>query len=79
MPHRIMKESLNPVLDSLADGILVTDAQGNIILYNQKAEAVLDIKGGDALGKRVQDYIKNEALVRLINKTLLLRLHISKT
>ncbi len=74
MPHRIMKESLNPVLDSLTDGILVTDSQGNIILYNQKAEAVLGIKGGDALGKRVQDYIKNEALVRLINKTLLLNM-----
>lgn len=70
MPHRIMKESLNPILDSLADGILVTDAQGNIILYNQKTETMLGIKGGDALGQKVQDHIKNEALVRLINKTL---------
>jgi PAS domain S-box-containing protein len=64
-----MKESLNPILDSLADGMLVTDAQGNIILYNQKAETMLGIKGGDALGQKVQDHIKNEALVRLINKT----------
>jgi PAS domain S-box-containing protein len=70
MPHRIIKESLNPILDSLADGILVTNAQGNIILYNQKAESMLGIKGGDALGHKVQDHIKNEALVRLINKTL---------
>ena len=70
MPHRIMKESLNPILDSLADGILVTDAQGNIILCNQKAETMLGIKGEDALGQQVQDYIKNESLVRLINKTL---------
>jgi two-component system, OmpR family, phosphate regulon sensor histidine kinase PhoR len=69
MPHRIMKESLNPILDSLSDGMLVTDAQGNIILYNQKAETMLSIKGGDALGQKVQDHIKNEALVRLINKT----------
>ena len=69
MPHRIIKESLNPILDSIADGILVTDAQGNIILYNQKAETMLGIKGGDALGQKVQDHIKNEALVRLINKT----------
>jgi PAS domain S-box-containing protein len=65
-----MKESLNPILDSLADGILVTSAQGNIILYNQKAEAMLGIKGGEALGQRVQDHIKNEALVRVINKIL---------
>ena len=70
MPHRIIKESLNPILDSLADGILVTNAQGDIILYNQKAETMLGIKGGDALGHKVQDHIKNEALVRLINKTL---------
>jgi PAS domain S-box-containing protein len=70
MPHRIMKESLNPILDSLADGILVTDAQGNIILCNQKAEIILGIKGVDVLGQQVQDYIKNEALVKLINKTL---------
>jgi len=70
MPHRIMRESLNPILDSLADGILVTDAQGSIILCNQKAETILGIKGEDALGQQVQDYIKNEALVKLINKTL---------
>jgi PAS domain S-box-containing protein len=70
MPHRIMRESLNPILDSLADGILVTDAQGSIILCNQRAETILGIKGEDALGQQVQDYIKNEALVKLINKTL---------
>lgn len=70
MPHRIIKESLNPILDSLADGLLVTDAHGNIILCNHKAETILSIKGEDALGQHVQDYIKNEALVKLINKTL---------
>jgi len=70
MPHRIIKESLNPILDSLADGILVTDAKGNIILYNQKAETMLGLRGADALGQQIQDHIKNEALVRLINKAL---------
>ncbi|MDI6890644.1 MAG: ATP-binding protein [Thermodesulfovibrionales bacterium] len=67
-----MKESLNAVIDSLADGILVTDAQGNIILYNQKTESMLDIKGSDALGRPIKEHIKNEALVRLINKILTL-------
>ncbi|MEW6162371.1 MAG: ATP-binding protein [Nitrospirota bacterium] len=67
-----MKESLNAVIDSLADGIFVTDAQGSIILYNQKAESMLDIKGSDALGRPIKDHIKNEALVRLINKILTL-------
>ena len=45
MPYRAMKESLNAVIDSLSDGILVTDKQGKIILYNQKAEAFLGHTG----------------------------------
>jgi len=70
MPHRAMKESLNAVIDSLADGILVTDEQSNIVLYNQKAETMLGIKGGNALGQPVQDHIKNDVLIRLITKIL---------
>lgn len=70
MPYRVMKESLNAVIDSLSDGLLVTDGLGNIILYNQKAEALLGIKGKDALGHQVQEHIKNEEMVRLIRKTL---------
>jgi hypothetical protein len=49
MPYRAMKESLNAVIDSLSDGILVTDKQGKIILYNQKAEAFLGIQGNTGL------------------------------
>ncbi|MGQ9569337.1 MAG: sensor histidine kinase [Thermodesulfovibrionales bacterium] len=74
MPRRVMKEVLAAVINSLADGILVTDEQGHIILYNQKAQALLGIKGIIALGEPVQDYIKNDVLVRLINKTLTLNL-----
>jgi PAS domain S-box-containing protein len=43
MPYRAMKESLNAVIDSLSDGILVTDNYGCIMLYNQKAEELLGI------------------------------------
>jgi two-component system phosphate regulon sensor histidine kinase PhoR len=74
MPRRVMKEILAAVINSLADGILVTDEQGYIILYNQKAEALLGIKGRTALGEPVRDYIKNDLLVRIINKILTLDL-----
>lgn len=70
MPYRVMKESLNAVIDSLSDGLLVTDELGNIILYNQKAEALLGITGKAALGHQVQEHIRNEEMVRLIRKTL---------
>ncbi len=72
MPYRAMKESLNAVIDSLSDGILVTDRQGKIILYNQKAEAFLGISGKAALGQPVRDYLKNNVLVGLITKILTL-------
>lgn len=72
MPYRVLKESLNPVIDSLSDGILVTDKLGKILLYNQKAETMLGIMGNTALDQPVQDHIKNDALVRLINKMLIL-------
>jgi PAS domain S-box-containing protein len=68
-----MKESLNAVIDSLSDGILVTDKTGNIILYNRKAEALLGIKGKAALDRPVHD-IGNKVLVELITKTLALDL-----
>jgi PAS domain S-box-containing protein len=69
-----MKEILAAVINSLADGILVTDEQGYIILYNQKAESLLGIKGRTALGEPVKDCIKNDLVVRLINKILTLDL-----
>ena len=72
MPYRVMKESLNAVIDSLSDGILVTDELGKIILYNQKAEVLLGIIGKAALGQLVQDHIRNEVLVGLITKILTL-------
>ena len=74
MPYRAMRESLNAVVDSLSDGILVTDKQGNIILYNRKAEAFLGIQGKAALGQPVQNHIGNSVLVSLITKTLALDL-----
>ncbi|MEW6001986.1 MAG: ATP-binding protein [Nitrospirota bacterium] len=73
MPYRVMKESLNAVIDSLSDGILVTDRTGKIILYNQKAEALLGITGNAALDQPVQ-HIKNDVLVGLITKILALNM-----
>ena len=74
MPYRAMKESLNAVIDSLSDGILVTDEMGKVILYNQKAESLLGITGKAALGQPVQDHIRNEVLVGLITKILTLNM-----
>lgn len=71
MPYRAMEESLNAVIDSLSDGILVTDDVGCIMLYNKKAEAFLGLKGYDALGQPFQDHIENQVVINLITKIML--------
>jgi signal transduction histidine kinase len=70
MPYSIIKESLNPVIDNLPDGILVTDMSGMITLYNRKAAVFLGIKGNTALNQPVKDRITNNILVGLITKVL---------
>ncbi|MEW6585108.1 MAG: ATP-binding protein [Nitrospirota bacterium] len=74
MPLRSMEESLRAVIDSLSDGILVTDKEGKIILYNQKAEALLGMQGKVALKQPVWNHIGNDVLGGLITKILSLDL-----
>jgi len=71
MPYRAMTESLNAVIDSLSDGILVTDDAGCIMLYNQKADELLDLKGYAALGQPFQDHIKDQIVVEMITKIMI--------
>jgi len=71
MPYRAMEESLNAVIDSLSDGILVTDDAGCIMLYNQKADELLDLKGYAALGQPFQDHIKQQVVIEMITKIMI--------
>jgi two-component system phosphate regulon sensor histidine kinase PhoR len=69
------KKLLKVAINSLSDGILVTDENGKIVFYNPKAEAVLNVKGKAALGQPVCDHLKNEVLAGLIAKILALNAH----
>jgi two-component system phosphate regulon sensor histidine kinase PhoR len=71
MPFRAMEESLNAVIDSLSDGILVTDDAGCIMLYNQKAEEILGLEGKAALGQPFQDHIKSNVVIEMITKIMI--------
>jgi len=69
------KKLLKVAINSLSDGILVTDENGKIVFYNPKAEALLDVNGKTALGKPLLEHIKNEMLGALIAKILTLNVH----
>ena len=43
------------ILESVADGVMVSDAAGEIILFNAAAERTLDLRRGEMLGRPVSD------------------------
>ncbi len=44
------------ILESVADGVVVTDASMRITLFNASAERILNLKSADAMGKLLEDF-----------------------
>lgn len=61
------KQRLDNVMRHMAEGIVVVDPQGNIVMANPTAEKLLDIKKED-LGKSVKQVTKEEHLLTLVKK-----------
>ncbi|MGQ0601282.1 MAG: GAF domain-containing protein [Anaerolineales bacterium] len=45
------------ILDGIADGVLVTDADGKIILFNPACERILSLERGQVLGRPVREFL----------------------
>ncbi len=58
------REKLDALLQSVADGLLVTDQQGRIILLNPAAEKLLGIRLAEALFQPLTLLTKNQALLQ---------------
>lgn len=61
------KERLDNVMRHMAEGIVVVDPQGNILMANPTAEKLLDINKED-FGKSVKEIAKDEHLLALSKK-----------
>src|SRR5512141_2367224 len=59
------------ILSGIIDGVVVTDADGRVLIWNRAAEEMTGIAGQDALGRDVQDvFSENPAVVSQIEKTV---------
>ncbi len=68
--HKI-KELTADILTGIVDGVVVTDAQGRIIIWNRAAEEMTGIAAAEALGKSMSMvFADNPAVVVQIEKTL---------
>ena len=59
-------ENMRAIFDSIADGILVTDLNDNLMFCNSKAADMFDISRDEILGKPVQQLVKYKRLQKLL-------------
>ena len=62
------KKETEAVIHSIAEGLVVVDSQGKVIMMNPAAEKLLGVSKKDKVGKPVTDNIKDEQLVSLIKQ-----------
>lgn len=59
------------ILSGLIDGVVVTDVEGRVLIWNRAAEELTGIAGAEALGKRLRAVLSdNPAVVKQVEKTL---------
>jgi PAS domain S-box-containing protein len=61
------KQRLDNVIHHMAEGLVVVDPQGNIVMANPTAEKLLNISGKD-MGKPVKEVVRDEHLLTLVKK-----------
>lgn len=55
--HQIESSQSNAILESIADGAIVTDADHRVILFNTAAEQILNLSSTQILGREVFEFI----------------------
>lgn len=60
------KSRLRTIIESLPDGVLVTNTGGQVVLINPACRKVLKLSPETAPGRSLADYLPDEALCRLV-------------
>lgn len=62
------KKETEAVIHSIAEGLVVVDSQGKVIMMNPAAEKLLGVSKKDKAGKPLTENIKDEQLISLIKR-----------
>ncbi|WP_455382807.1 two-component system sensor histidine kinase NtrB [Salinispira pacifica] len=63
-------ERMEIVLDSLGEGVIVSDSDHNLVLYNKSAERLLPISSADIYDHHVWDAILDDEIADFVRETL---------
>lgn len=61
------KQKIEGIVESISDGVIVTDNSNNIILVNRAAEKILDIRERDVLNRHFLESIRKQDIFEIIN------------
>lgn len=67
---RNQKERMDSVIRNLAEGLVIVDENGKVVLMNPAAEKMLDIKSGDKVGKDIGENLSDSAVVSMAGGNL---------
>jgi len=64
------KSRLRSIIGCMADGVLVTNLERQLVLWNASAVRMLRLSGTDEPGKVLDHYLKNRALIESLDRIL---------
>ena len=59
------KNTLSALLDTMADGVIVTDEDGNITLLNKTAQLIFNLENSEYLDLRLADVIRDFEIIQM--------------
>ena len=59
------RNTLSALLDTMADGVIVTDEDGNITLLNKTAQQIFNLENSEYLGLRLSDVIRDFEIIQM--------------
>jgi two-component system, NtrC family, sensor histidine kinase KinB len=62
----VNKKQTEAVIKSVAEGLLVVDSSGNVIMMNPAAEKLLGVSKKDKIGRSVLENLKEEQMISLV-------------
>ena len=61
------RNTLSALLDTMGDGVIVTDENGTITLLNKAAQAIFNLDNSKYLGLRLADVIRDFEIIRMVS------------
>jgi PAS domain S-box-containing protein len=63
------KKNTDAVIRSIAEGLVIVDAQGKVVMMNPAAEKLLGVSKKEKVGRSILENLKDEQLVSLVNES----------